>query len=141
MKLNTRKLADVNVGDELPELVIEVTTKLIVAGAVATQDFTPVHHDKAAAQAQGLSDIIMNTLTTNGFVGRYITDWTGPNGIVKSVTLKLGAPNYPGDTLKMKGQVKAIDERTGVVDVQITGTNSWGDHVTGTVKVVLPAGA
>jgi acyl dehydratase len=140
MKLNTRKLADVNVGDELPELVIEVTTKLIVAGAVATQDFTPVHHDKAAAQAQGLSDIIMNTLTTNGFVGRYITDWTGPNGIVKSVTLKLGAPNYPGDTLKMKGQVKAIDERTGVVDVQITGTNSWGDHVTGTVKVALPAG-
>jgi acyl dehydratase len=140
MKLKTRELTDVQVGDELPELVIEVTTKLIVAGAVATQDFTPVHHDKAAAQAQGLSDIIMNTLTTNGFVGRYITDWTGPNGVVKSVALRLGAPNHPGDTLKMKGQVKAIDAGTGVVDVQITGTNSWGDHVTGTVKVALPAG-
>jgi acyl dehydratase len=141
MKSNSRKLVDVKVGDELPELVIDVTTKLIVAGAVATQDFTPVHHDKAAAQAQGLSDIIMNTLTTNGFVGRYITDWTGPNGVVKSVALRLGAPNHPGDTLKMKGQVKAIDASTGVVDVQITGTNSWGDHVTGTVKVALPAGA
>jgi acyl dehydratase len=131
----------VKVGDELPELVIDVTTKLIVAGAVATQDFTPVHHDKAAAQAQGLSDIIMNTLTTNGFVGRYITDWTGPNGVVKSVALRLGAPNHPGDTLRMKGHVKAIDATTGVVDVQIAGTNSWGDHVTGTVKVALPAGA
>jgi acyl dehydratase len=140
MDVKTRTLARVNVGDELPELVIAVTTKLIVAGAVATQDFTPVHHDKAAAQAQGLSDIIMNTLTTNGFVGRYITDWTGPNGIVKSVALKLGAPNYPGDTLKLTGRIKAIDEGTGVVDVQITGTNSWGDHVTGTVKVALPAG-
>jgi len=140
MNLKTRNVSEVKVGDELPELVIDVTTKLIVAGAVATQDFTPVHHDKSAAQAQGLSDIIMNTLTTNGFVGRYITDWTGPNGIVKSVALKLGAPNYPGDTLKMKGLVKAIDAGTGAVDVQITGTNSWGDHVSGTVKVALPAG-
>jgi acyl dehydratase len=138
--MKTRKIGEVKVGDELPELVIDVTTKLIVAGAVATQDFTPVHHDKSAAQAQGLSDIIMNTLTTNGFVGRYVTDWTGPNGIVKSVALKLGAPNYPGDTLKLNGRVKAIDPSAGVVDLQITGTNSWGDHVSGTVKVALLAG-
>ena len=140
MNLKTRTLGAVRAGDELPELAIDVTTKLIVAGAVATQDFTPVHHDKAAAQAQGLSDVIMNTLTTNAFVGRYVTDWTGPNGIVKSVALKLGAPNYPGDTLKIKGRVKSIDQGTGVVELQITGTNSWGDHVTGTVRVALPAG-
>jgi hypothetical protein len=40
--------------------------------------------------------------------------------------------------MKMSGTVKAKDEAEGTVDVDVTGTNSWGDHVTATVKVELP---
>lgn len=137
----TKKLSEVKVGDKLPELAIPVTTTVIVAGALATQDFTPVHHDKAAAQAQGLPDVIMNTMTTNGFVSRYVTDWAGPDAVVKGIALKLGAPNSPGDTMKMNGTVKATDAATGIVEVGVSGTNSWGDHVTATVRVALPKGA
>ncbi len=54
---------------------------MIVAGALASHDFTAVHHDKAAAQAQGMQDVFMNILTTNGLVGRYVTDWAGPNAV------------------------------------------------------------
>ncbi len=136
-----KSFSDVQVGDQLPELAVDVTTTVIVAGALATQDYTPVHHDKAAAQAQGLSDIIMNTMTSNGFVSRYVTDWAGPNAVVKKISLKLGAPNNPGHTLKMNGTVKAKDEGSGVVDISVSGTNSWGDHVTATVSVALPQGA
>ena len=141
MSIKSIDFKDVNVGDKLPELAIDLTSTLIVGGAVASQDYTPVHHDKAAAQAQGMQDVFMNILTTNGLVGRYVTDWAGANAILKGVAIKLGTPNLPGDTMRMTGTVKSKDESEGVVEVEITGKNSWGNHVTGTVRVALPTGA
>jgi acyl dehydratase len=132
---------DVRVGDKLPELSIALTTTMVVAGALASHDFTPVHHDKAAAQAQGMQDVFMNILTTNGLVGRYVTDWAGPNATLKKVAIRLGAPNFPGDTMKMSGVVKGKDEATGVVDLEVVGRNSWGNHVTAQVRVALPTEA
>jgi acyl dehydratase len=141
MSIKSICFKDVNVGDKLPELAIDLTSTLIVGGALASQDYTPVHHDKAAAQAQGMQDVFMNILTTNGLVGRYVTDWAGTNAILKGVAIKLGTPNLPGDTMQMTGTVKSKDESEGVVEVEIAGRHSWGDHVTGTVKVALPTGA
>ena len=131
----------IQVGDKLPELQVPLTTTMIVAGALASHDFTAVHHDKGAAQAQGMQDVFMNILTTNGMVGRYVTDWAGPNAVLKKVAIKLGAPNFPGDTMKMTGVVKAKEEATGVVDLEVVGKNSWGNHVTAQVRVALPAEA
>jgi len=135
------RLSDVKVGDALPEVSIPVTATMIVAGALATQDFTPVHHDKAAAQKQGLSDIIMNTMTTNGLVSRFVTDWAGPNALLRKIALKLGAPNNPGDTMKMKGTIRSVEASSGEIEVAVNGTNSWGDHVTATVTLRLGEGA
>ena len=141
--MNPRSLRfeETTVGTELPPLAIPVTTTLVVSGAIASRDFTPVHHDKSAAAAQGMQDVFMNILTTNGLVGRYVTDWAGPDAVVKNVAIKLGAPNLPGDTMKMSGRVTAMDAASGVVEVAVIGANGWGDHVTGTVKIGLPKGA
>ena len=140
MSTETIKFKGVSIGGKLPEVSIELTPALIIGGAIASRDFNPVHHDKAHAQSQGLPDVIMNILTTNGLVGRYVTDWAGPNAIVKNIAIKLGAPNMPGDTMKMKGTIKAKDESDGTVEVDVVGSNAWGHHVTGTVKVALPTG-
>jgi acyl dehydratase len=128
----------VSVGDALPELSIPITATLVVGGALASRDFTPVHHDRAAAQAQGMSDVFMNILTTNGLVGRYVTDWAGPDAALRNVAIKLGAPNLPGDTMKMSGTVKSKDAAAGELVVEIAGRNGWGNHVTGTVRLALP---
>ena len=79
----------------------------------------------------------MNILTTNGYVGRFVTDWAGPDAVLKKVAIRLGAPNYPGDTMHMTGRVTAMGD-DGQVDVEIRGANSLGDHVVGTVSLVLP---
>jgi 3-oxo-4,17-pregnadiene-20-carboxyl-CoA hydratase beta subunit len=134
----TLALGEVSVGTALPELPVPITTTMIIAGALASRDFTPLHHDKGAAQAGGMQDVFMNILTTNGLVGRYVTEWAGPDAVLRRVAIKLGAPNLPGDTMRLSGTVRAKDEEQGVVEVQIAGTNSWGDHVTGTVTVALP---
>lgn len=134
-------VGSVSEGDALPELHVPLTTSMIVAGALASHDFTPVHHDKSAAQAAGMGDVFMNILTTNGFVGRFVTDWAGADAQITGVKIKLGTPNLPGDTMKMKGKVLSVDESSGQVEVEVVGANSWGNHVNGTVTVVLPTKA
>jgi acyl dehydratase len=141
MSAESIALADVKVGDQLPELAIDLTVSLIVGGALASRDYTPVHHDKAAAQATGMQDVFMNILTTNGLVGRYVTDWAGIDAVINKVSIKLGTPNLPGDTMKMTGAVTEKDEASGTVVVEVAGKNAWGSHVTGTVSVALPTGA
>jgi acyl dehydratase len=136
--METRSFDAVQVGDALPELEIPITVTLVVGGALASRDFTPVHHDRAAAQAQGMSDVFMNILTTNGLVGRFVTDWAGPDALLRRVAIKLGAPNLPGDTMRLVGSVERKDEAAGEVEVEVTGKNAWGNHVTGTVRLMLP---
>jgi len=127
----------IKIGDHLPSLSIDITPKLIVGAAIASRDYQDVHHDKAAAQALGSPDIFMNILTTNGLVGRYVTDWAGSGARLKKVAIRLGAPNFPGDCMTFTGEVVAMDEKLGLVEVQLKGSNSLGDHVTGTVQVTL----
>lgn len=134
----TRRLDDVDVGEELPVLEIELTPTLIVATAIATRDYQDVHHDRERAQASGAKDIFMNILTTNGIVGRFVTDWAGPNALLRKISIRLGAPNFAGDTMRLTGRVAEKDDADGTVVIEVKGTNSFGDHVTGTVRVALP---
>jgi hypothetical protein len=127
---------DVNVGDELPPLDIPLTRSLIVATAIASRDYQDVHHDPGLAQMRGSKDIFMNILSTNGFVGRFVTDWAGPDAVLKKVSIRLGAPNYPEDTMVMTGTVTKKED--GIVEVAVRGANSLGDHVSGTVTLTLP---
>ena len=138
MSFETPSFESVEVGDALPQLSVDITPSLIVGGAIASRDFTPVHHDVAAAQAQGMQNVFMNILTTNGLVGRYVTDWAGRDARLEGVAIKLGAPNLPGDTMKLSGKIVSKDEARSAVAVEVAGANAWGDHVTGTVTVILP---
>ena len=133
--MSSRRFDDVQVGDELPPLEIPLTRSLIVATAIASRDYQDVHHDPGLAVQKGSKDIFMKILSTNGFVGRYVTDWAGPDAIIRSVSIRLGVPNYPGDRMTMTGSVTAKVD--GVVDVSLQGANSLGNHVTGSVSVEL----
>ncbi|MFJ4899351.1 MULTISPECIES: MaoC family dehydratase [unclassified Streptomyces] len=126
-----------NVGEELAPLEIAVTRTLIVAGAVASRDYQDVHHDAELAREKGSPDIFMNILTTNGLVGRYVTDHFGPAAVLRKVAIRLGAPNYPGDTMVLSGKVTALGS-DGTAEVSIVGANGLGRHVTGTVTISVP---
>ncbi|MGO8871593.1 MAG: MaoC family dehydratase [Acidimicrobiales bacterium] len=140
----TLRFEEVAVGDELPELVLPLTRTLIVSTAIASRDYQDVHHDSVLAVERGSKDIFMNILSTNGLVGRYVTDWSGPGGVLTDVNIRLGAPNYPDDTMALTGTVTAKDDAAGPdgeggVEVSVRGRNGLGDHVTGTVRLRLPS--
>ena len=133
----TLTIAAVTVGDRLDDLVVDLTPTVIVSTAIASRDYQDVHHDRDLAQAKGSPDIFMNILSTNGFVGRFVTDWAGPNARLRRVDIRLGAPNYPYDTMTLAGEVTRV-EADGTVEVAVVGANGIGKHVTGTVELVLP---
>jgi acyl dehydratase len=138
MQTRTVSYDAVRVGDLLPERVIDVTTTLIVGGAIATRDFTPVHHDRAAAQAQGMQDVFMNILTTQGLVGTFVGNWAGPKATVREVGIRLGTPNFPGAVMRITGRIRAKHDDDATVEIEILGTNATGTHVTGSARVTLP---
>ena len=135
--MNSLHDTDVNVGDQIAPLVLPLSRSLIVATALASRDYQDVHHDPTLAQQKGSQDIFMNILTTNGLIGRYITDWAGPDSIIKNVSIRLGVPNYAGDTMTITGTVTS--KQDGQIVVGVVGANSMGNHVTGTVTLVLGA--
>ena len=136
--MNTRAFDTVALGEALPPLVIPITVPLIAGGAIATRDYFPGHHDLEAARALGSPHIFMNILTTNGLVQRFVEAWSGPQGRLASLKIKLGAPNYPGDTMTFTGSVSDKRDSDRSVEVTLKGSNSMGSHVSGTVRVHLP---
>ena len=136
MRRDTLRFEDVEVGEELPSLDVPITPTAIIAGAIASRDYQDVHHDRDLAVERGSKDIFMNILTTNGYVGRYVTDWAGPEALLRCVDIRLGAPNYPGDVMTLSGRVS--ERRDGLVTVELRGANGLGDHVSGHVEVALP---
>ena len=113
---------------ELAEWRLPITTTLVVSTAIATRDFQDVHHDRDLAQSYGSKDIFLNILTTTGLVQRYVTDSLGHDVDLAGISLRLGAPAYPGDELVFTGT------RDGDT-VTVVGKVSLGDHVTATVTL------
>jgi len=137
-----RRSSEISVGDELPPFELEVTPTVVVAGAIASRDFMPAHHDPAFAKGQGAPDIFMNILTTNGYVARYVTDWSGHQAMLKSIKIRLGAPAVPGKPLRFSGRVAGKSEARGecLLELTVRVANDLGDHATGTVTLSLPLG-
>ena len=131
---------EIAVGDELTPFDLRVTPTVIVAGAVASRDFMPAHHDREFAMAQGAPDIFMNILTTNGYVSRFVTDWAGPEAMIRSISIRLGVPAIPGQPLRFTGRVVQTrnEGEQCVIEVAVRSANELGDHATGTVVVTLP---
>jgi acyl dehydratase len=128
------------VGDRLPDLVIEVTATRIVAGAIASRDFMPVHHDRAYANSQGAPDIFMNILSDTGYCSRFLTDWAGPEAMIRRLAIRLGVPLFPETVLTYSGSVIAVraEGGEGIVEVELTASTHLGEHVTGTAVLSLP---
>lgn len=130
--------AEVQVGAQLPELVIHADPTFVISTALATRDFQDVHHDRDKAIERGSKDIFVNILTDTGLVQRFLTDWAGPRTVVKSIKLRLGVPLYAYDTMTLTGTVTAIED--GDIHIDVVGRDSLGDHITANAVIAIQSG-
>lgn len=132
---------DIEEGADLPTVTKPMTATKVVSGAIASRDFYPVHHDFHFAQKAGLKDLIVNTPTDCGYISKYLTDWTGPEGELKRMAFRLGVPCFAGDALTISGKVakKYTKDNQHLIDVEYALKVPFGNHCTGMATLALPA--
>lgn len=140
MNRKSLKASDINVGDQVKPMNINLTHTIVASTAIASRDFMPVHHDKDYALKQFAPDIFLNILSSNGFVSKFLTDWAGPEAWVKKINIKLGVPAVPHQVLKFTGAVtaKTTVGNECVVEIALQAANDSGNHLTGTAMITLP---
>lgn len=133
----------IQIGDAITPMLLDLTATHVIAGAIATRDFMPVHHDRDYAATQAAPNIFLNIMTDNGHCSRFLTDWAGPDAMVRKVSIRLGVPAYAGTKLEYTGKVigKSQDGSEGLVEVELRATNDQGDHLSGTAVIGLPLAA
>lgn len=130
----------VHPGQQLPPLAVEVTRTTLAKLVAGTRDLYPIHHDREFARAAGARDTFVNTMWYQGLLGRYATDWGGPNSFVRKLSFEMRAVNCPGDTLNVHGRVLRLASADGatLVDLDIRIDNQHQrDSVTAQLTLEL----
>ncbi|MSR00103.1 MAG: hypothetical protein EXR88_01710 [Gammaproteobacteria bacterium] len=131
------------IAEKIPELRVLITPKLVIMGAVASRDWQPLHHDHEWSVGEGgLPGIILNNYTQMGWIIRYVTDWSGPQGRVGGLRLTMHSPICPGNELVITGAVDTLEQATTDLNWAILKIElAVGSRIASTawVKVALPA--
>jgi hypothetical protein len=135
-------LADVAVGDRLPELSYDVSATTVVLGALATRDWRPMHHDKDfAVNRNGTQDIFLNTPNQAAWFERFLTDWTGPKGRLGRMKFRMKGSVFPGDTMVFSGVVSSCgvdDAGCGWVEVDVSLCVGGDEKTTCAARIAVP---
>jgi len=82
---------------------------LVVAGAFATRDYSPLHHDPVYAREQaGHRDVFLNTPTQMALIERFIGERLGSGGRIGRLRSRMSAPVYAGGTIVIEGSIVAV---------------------------------
>ncbi len=101
----------VSVGDVLPELKLTITPTAVVSGALASRDYSPLHHDKDyAINEAGQRNIFLNTPHQAALFERYLSDWAGPESRLGRMKFTMQASVYAGDKITIAGEVTAKEQ-------------------------------
>ena len=130
---------DVAEGDEIPTVSLEITRNRIVMIVSATRDIFPLHHDEDFARAAGYKAPAVAIAFLQGMLGRCLTDWTGPTGKIRRLSLNLKAPAYAGDTVSAGGRVarKYVENGEHRVDCELAVVTQDGTTTVAAEATVL----
>jgi hydroxyacyl-ACP dehydratase HTD2-like protein with hotdog domain len=118
----------VKVGDEIPELVKQPTTRQLVQYAGAQGDFYEIHYDQDFARSVGLPGVILHGLLKAAFLGQLVTDWLGDRGTLKAFEVSYRGTDQPARPYRCRGRATKVDG--GQVELEVWGEDSTGNRTT-----------
>jgi hypothetical protein len=103
--------AVVETSDVLPTLQMPISATAIVSGALASRDYSPLHHDRDyAVNEAGQRDIFMNTPHQAALFERYLSDWAGPRCRLGRMKFSMKASVYAGESITLAGEVMTKEQ-------------------------------
>ena len=112
------------VGDELPPLVLPPITRLTLAlYCGASGDHNPIHVDSDFARSAGMDDVFAHGMLSAAWLARVLTDWV-PQTAIRSLDIRFAAITQVGERITCTGRI--VEKRADGVRVQLATTNSDG---------------
>lgn len=110
-------MAELNVGDQIPELRVTPDKYLPHRYAGASGDFNPIHIDDEFAKMVGLPRNILHGLYSMGLVAKANTALAGGDPrALKRLSVQMRGMGMPEQEILVTGTVKSADGGTVVVD-------------------------
>ncbi len=139
----TRPLAhgDVQIGMEIPPLIVKTSSRMSAKWAAASGDFDPIHYDRDYAVGQKLPDAIVNGRLKIALLSQLLTNWVGPHGFLKYLRASHRGMDIVNDPLTCKGVVTNKFNENGqlMVECKVWVENRKGEITTpGSATVILP---
>jgi acyl dehydratase len=133
---------DVEVGNELPPVTKKYTLMKMAAFAGVHGDWCPGHYDYKACNDHGLRAPVAYGMQITAYASQVLTDWMGPNGMVKKFMSQTRAFIYAHDMLTFRGKVvkKYVEDGKHLVDIDLWAEKEDGSPAqAGTGTVILPS--
>ena len=110
-------MAELNVGDAIPELRVTPDKYLTHRYAGASGDFNPIHIDPEFAKMVGLQNTILHGLYMMGLVARANAAVAGGDPrALKRLSVQFRGMGAPETEIVVSGTVKSVDGDTVVID-------------------------
>jgi acyl dehydratase len=110
-------MADLNVGDAVPDLRVTPDKYVPHRYAGASGDFNPIHIDPEFAKAVGLPSTILHGLYSMGLVARANAAVAGGDPrALKRLSVQFRGMGMPEQEIVVSGTVKSVDGDRVVVD-------------------------
>jgi len=114
-------VAELNVGDQIPELRVTPDKYLPHRYAGASGDFNPIHIDDEFAKMVGLPRNILHGLYSMGLVAKANTALAGGDPrALKRLSVQMRGMGVPEQEIVVTGTVKAVDGDRVTVDTVAT---------------------
>jgi acyl dehydratase len=120
-------MAELSVGDKIPELNVTPDKYLPHRYAGASGDFNPIHIDPEFAKAVGLPNTILHGLYMMGLTARAAAEAAGgdPKSL-KRLSVQFRGMGAPETEILVSGEVKSVEDGRAVIDV----VAAQGENVT-----------
>jgi acyl dehydratase len=119
-------VAELEVGDQLPPLQVQITRSDLIRYAGASGDQNMIHWNDRVAREVGLPGVIAHGMLTMAQAARLVTSWTGDPTALVEVSVRFAKPvlvpdDEDGATVEFSGVVASRnDDRTARVDITAT---------------------
>lgn len=134
------RFEDLEKGQEIGSLAVDLSRASLVRYAGASGDFNPIHWNERFAQSVGLSGVIAHGMLTMGTAVQLVSDWVGDPGAIVDYQTRFTKPvpvadapggenpDTPTNALTISGKVGALneEERTARIDLTVTARDEEG---------------